>query len=145
VSTVAGYECGLESSAPDLYLIQLVVDSDQDFLEPDNQIIGFTTPKVVPASGEVLLASGVALYTGVDYVEITMGPSDPSTGDPADNPMGWSWNGPLIAADATFEEIHRCDLSSGASGQPDVVATLNDFWPDPVEARSLSGIKGLFR
>jgi hypothetical protein len=105
--------------------------------------VGFGEPLPVDGNGDAVFCDVTAISFVEDPVDIFMGPSDPSTGDPDHNPWGYTWNGPMIADGADFNVLLCCHLTSGAAGYPDVVATLNGLVV-ATEAKTLSQVRGLF-
>jgi hypothetical protein len=144
VNLVAAYECGLEFTDPTVFFLNATGPGGwTNFGALDNHLVGFQTPQPVDANGDVVLSTVTALYVGSDPIDLYMGPSSPSTGEPDHNPWGYTWNGPLIADGEDFDILLCCHLTSGAAGYPDVVATLNGSVV-AVEGRSWSQVKGLF-
>jgi len=144
VATIGGYECGIEISEVAVFILAVTGPNGwTNFGHNTNHLVGYQVPVPVDANGNVVLCTMMALYVLGDPVDIIMGPSSPSTGDPNNNPWGYSWNGPVIGEGADPNHLLCCHLTSGAADYPDVVATLNGVVV-ATETRNWSQIRTLF-
>ena len=143
VDPLGGYECGFQATDPQVFWLTATGPSGWlNFGSTNNHIAGYQNPLPAPPGG-VVLSTVTALYVLSDPVDIFMGPSDPSSGDPNNNPFGLSWDGPIIGGYENPDILLVCHLTSGAAGYPDVVATLNTI-PVAVEEESWTQIRDLF-
>jgi len=136
VPSVAAYEAGLMLSDPTVFLLN--VDGPNgwtNFGGPTNHLVGFVTPVPAMADGGAVLSTIQMLYTGTATVEISMGPSSPSS---------FNSEGPGIANGENVDETFLCPLTSFQDGPWGVVATINGPGVVATEAQSLSSVKALF-
>ena len=86
VNSVFGYECSFTATDPAVLFLGASGDNGwTNFGDVDNHLVGFQMPRLVDGNGDVVLSSVVAIYLAGDPVDLIMGPSSPSTGDPNGN------------------------------------------------------------
>lgn len=143
VDPLGGYECSFEFSSADVFVLSATGPAGWlNFGQNDNHIVGYQFGLPAPPGG-VVVSTVTALYVFSDPVDIVMGPSVPSSGDPNNNPFGLSWDGPIIGDFNDPDLLLVCHLTSGAAGYPDVVATLNGSVV-AVEDQNWTQIRNLF-
>jgi hypothetical protein len=145
VATVGGYECSFEYVPAEVFVLAVIGRTEGfiNFGTIQNHLVGFGEPLPVDGNGDAVFCDVLNLYLGSDPVDLVMGPSDPSTGDPDHNPWGYTWNGPLIGDGIDPDILLCCHLTSGAAGYPDVVATLNALVV-ATESQTLTQVRRLF-
>jgi hypothetical protein len=137
VPSIGAYEAGLMLSEPVFILGVTGPNGWTNFGNNTNHLAGYMTPLPASADGGVVLSTLNMLYTGVAAVEISMGPSSPSS---------FNSEGPGIANGEDVDETHLCPLTTYMEeGQVwGVVATINGTGVVATEAHSLSSVKALF-
>lgn len=135
--SVGGYECGVAIDNAGVFVLAASGPNGwTNFGNNTNHLVGFQTP--VPSdSGAAVLGVLNLLYSGTDLVNISMGPSDPSS-------VGGE--GPAVADGSNPDILYTCPLTPC---EGDIVATLNGpgiEFCDPVatESQSWTNLKALF-
>jgi len=129
-NSVGGYECSVAYSDPTVFVLGVTgANGWTNFGDNGNHLVGFQTPLPVQLPGTVLATFNL-LYSGVDRVEISLGPAIPASipdemaiadGDDPENLIGC----PCLTDDC-------------------VVATLNGEGVVATENQSWTGVKALF-
>jgi hypothetical protein len=114
-ASVAGYECGMAPSDPSVIVVSASGPNGwTNYGTGFNHIAGYITPVPVTQGGTVLSTLSL-FYPGDPTVDISMGPSIPSS---------FAGEGPGFVGGDNIDLLILSLLSTGAAGS-DVVATLN--------------------
>ena len=132
VEYVGGYEVSIGFSDPSVYVLNCVGPNGwTNFGTYTNQLCGYQQPLLTGVGEDVVLATMTLMYSGGAYVEISFGPSDPSS---------FGGESPGVSDGMAPDLLYPC----GYTNDSGVVATLNGEGVVAARQTTLSAVKSLF-